>query len=124
MFPKAYGQVLNHVLAVFCKQLPVPELRASLSEVGQLAAQEHLGQVKGKSRNQRIEFALGVLKALGGEAVAQESEGKQYIRGSGCPLSAVTAHHPEACLIVEALLSRIIDGQRMLPPWRKSPVLF
>jgi predicted ArsR family transcriptional regulator len=78
--------------------------------VGQLAAQEHLGQVKGKSRSQRIEFALGVLKALGGEAITQESEDKQYIRGSGCPLSAVTAHHPEACLIVEALLSRIIDA--------------
>ena len=110
MFPKAYGQVLNHVLAVFGKRLPLPELRASLREVGQLAAQEHLGQVKGKSRDQRIEFALGVLKALGGEAVVQESEGKQYIRGSGCPLSAVTAHDPESCLIVEALLSRIIDA--------------
>jgi hypothetical protein len=28
--------------------------------------------------------------------------------GSGCPLSAATAHHPEACLIVEAFLSEII----------------
>ena len=109
MFSKAYGPLLNHVLAVFSKRLPPQELRASLREVGQITAQEHLEQVKGKSRDQRIEFALSVLKALGGDAIVQESEGKQFIRGNGCLLSAATAHHPEACLIVEALLSKIID---------------
>jgi predicted ArsR family transcriptional regulator len=110
LFPKAYGKLLNHVLAVFRRRLPVQELQASLREVGQAAAQEHLEQVKGKSREQRIEFALGVLKALGSDATVQESEGKQFIRGSGCPFSAATAAHPEACLIAEALLSAIIDA--------------
>jgi predicted ArsR family transcriptional regulator len=109
LFPKAYGQLLNHVLAVFSRRLPTQELQASLREVGRTAAQEYLEQVKGKSRDRRIEFALSVLTALGGDAIVQESEGKQFIRGSGCPLSAVTADHPEACLIAEALLSKIID---------------
>ena len=108
MFPKAYGQLLNYILAVFGKRLAARELRASLREVGQIAAQEHLEQVKGKSREQRIEFALGALKSLGGDATVQVGEGKQFIRGNGCPLSAATAHHPEACLIVEALLSELI----------------
>lgn len=109
LFPKTYGQLLNHVLAVFSRRLPPEELRTSLREVGWTAAREHLEQVKGKSRDQRIDFALRVLKALGSDAVLQETEGKQFIRGNGCPLSAVTAHHPEACLIAEALLSKIID---------------
>ena len=108
LFPTAYGPLLRHVLAVFGWRLSSRELQASLREVGRTAAQEHLDQVKGKTRNQRIEFALSVLKALGGDATVQESEGKRFIYGNGCPLSAATAYHPEACLIVEALLSEII----------------
>jgi predicted ArsR family transcriptional regulator len=108
LFPTAYGPLLRHVLAVIGRRLPSQELRASLREVGRTAAMEHLNQIKGKTRNQRIEIALNALKALGGDATVQESEGKRFIYGNGCPLSAATAHHPEACLIVEALLSEII----------------
>ncbi len=108
LFPTAYGSFLRHVLAVIGRRLPSSELRASLCEVGRTAALEHLDQVTGKTRNQRIEIALNALKALGGDATVQEREGKRFIFGNGCPLSAATAHHPEACLIVEALLSEII----------------
>jgi hypothetical protein len=65
---------------------------------------------KAKVVNQRIEFALNLLRTLGGDAMGEESEGKYFIRGNGCPLSAATADHLEACLIVEALLSEIIDS--------------
>ncbi len=108
LFPTAYGSLLRHVLGVIGRRLPSQELQASLREVGRAAAMEHIDQVKGKTRDQRIEIALSALKALGGYATVQEGEGKQFINGNGCPLSAATAHHPEACLIVEALLSEII----------------
>jgi hypothetical protein len=39
-------------------------------------AQEHLEQVKDKNRDQRIEVALSVLKALGGDDIVQKSEDK------------------------------------------------
>jgi len=35
-------------------------------------------------------------------------DGKKFIRGKSCPLAAITAHYPDACLIVEALLTEII----------------
>ena len=108
LFPTAYGPLLRHVLAVIGRRLPSQELWASLREVGRAAAMEHLDQTTGKTYNQRIEIALSVLKALGGDAKVQERERKRFIYGNGCPLSAATAHHPEACLIVEALLSEII----------------
>jgi hypothetical protein len=50
----------------------------------------------------------GAVKTLGGDVTVQEGEGKRLIHGNGCEFSAVTAHHPEACLIAEALLSEII----------------
>jgi predicted ArsR family transcriptional regulator len=108
LFPTAYGPLMRYVIAVVRERLNPQELQASLREVGRTAAMGHLDQVRGKTRNQRVEFALGVLKALGGEVEVQERDGKRFIDGNGCPLSAATAYHPEACLIIEALLSEII----------------
>jgi predicted ArsR family transcriptional regulator len=110
LFPTAYGPLLRHVIAAVGERLSSRELQASLREVGRAVAMEHLDQVQGKTRNQRIEFALAVLKGLGGDVKIQEREGKRFIDGNGCPLSAATAYHPEACLIVEALLSEIIGS--------------
>ena len=108
LFPTAYGSLLRHVLAVVAGRLPSEELQASLREVGRTAAKEHLDHVKDKTLSQRIEYALGVLEAIGGDVMIQERQGKRFISGNGCALSAVTAHHPEACLIAEALLTEII----------------
>jgi len=108
LFSTAYGPLLGHVLTVIRRRSSLQEWRAGLREVGRTAAKEHLDRVKAKTRSQRIEGALEALKSLGGDATIQEGGGKQFIHGNGCPLSAVTANHPEACLIVEALLSEII----------------
>jgi predicted ArsR family transcriptional regulator len=108
IFPKAYGPLLDLVLAVFTGQMSQRELRAGMREIGRRVAQEHLGEVEGKSRQERIQAALDILKALGGAATFHKTEGKHLIRGNGCPLAAVTTNHPEACFIAESLLSRII----------------
>src|SRR3954452_17919634 len=108
IFPKAYGLLLDLVLIVISKQLSPKELRAAMREVGRRVADNHLLAVKGKSREERIEMALDILKDLGGAANFEESEGKHFIQGNGCPLAAATSRHPEACLIAESLLSQII----------------
>ena len=110
IFPKSYGVLLDLILIVISKQLSPKELRAAMREVGRRIADNHLGETKGKSRNQRIDTALRILKDLGGAATFEESEGKHFIRGNGCPLAAATGRHPEACLIAESLLSQIIGA--------------
>ena len=108
IFPKAYGPLLDVILTVLEKKLAPKELRAALREVGRTIARDHLPQLKTKNREERIEAALAILKDMGGAARFQESEGKHFIRGDGCPLAAATARHPEACLIAESLLNQII----------------
>jgi predicted ArsR family transcriptional regulator len=108
IFPKSYGVLLDLVLIVISRQLSPRELRAAMREVGKRVADHHLLEVKGKSRNERIQMALGILKDLGGAATFEKSEGKHFICGNGCPLAAATSRHPEACLIAESLLSQII----------------
>jgi predicted ArsR family transcriptional regulator len=108
LFPKAYGALLSHFVAVVAKRLGSRALRASMREVGRrIVAQQSL-KLKGQSKAQRTKTALALLKEMGGAATFSESEGKHFIRGNDCPLAAVTATHPEACLIAESLLSEII----------------
>jgi hypothetical protein len=45
---------------------------------------------------------------LGGSVALHETGGKTLIRGKSCPLAAITAHYPDACLVVEALLTEMI----------------
>jgi predicted ArsR family transcriptional regulator len=73
-------------------------------------AHEHLHDLRGKTRQQRIDAALGILKELGGSASFKEEDGKHFIYGNGCPIAAATANHPEACLLAESLLTELIGS--------------
>jgi predicted ArsR family transcriptional regulator len=108
IFPKAYGALLDLVLSVFERKVASAELDAGMREVGRHLAALHLGEVKGKSWEQRIEAALAILQELGGSATFEESDGKHFIRGNGCAMAAATARHPAACLIAESLLTELI----------------
>ena len=108
IFPKAYGVLLDLVLSVFERTLAPADLDAGMREVGRHVAALHAGEVKGKSWEQRIEAALAILQELGGSATLEESAGKHFIRGNGCPMAAATARHPAACLIAESLLTELI----------------
>jgi predicted ArsR family transcriptional regulator len=108
IFPKAYGPLVDLVLTVLSRKLTPKELKSGMREVGRQLAEEHLAEVKGKTRQQRINAALRILSDLGGVACFEKSEGKHLIRGHGCPLAAATSHHPEACLIAESLLSEVV----------------
>jgi predicted ArsR family transcriptional regulator len=107
IFPKAYEPLLNHLFASISKRLSSRELRASMRDVGRALANEHAHGLSKKTRAERVTAALDLLNKLGG-AVTFQKNGKQLIRGSGCPLAAITAHYPEACLIVETLLTKVI----------------
>jgi predicted ArsR family transcriptional regulator len=111
IFPKAYGPLLNHFVTVISNRLTPRTFRAAMHEVGAAVAADHLERLRGCSRRDRIKAALDLLNDLGGSAKLDDSGGKQFIHGrNGCPLAAVTATHPEACLIVQSLLSKIIGA--------------
>jgi len=111
IFPKAYGPLLNHFMNAVSHRLTRRAVRATAREVGRAVARDHLNRLKGRSRRDRIKAALDLLNDLGGSSKLEESDGKQFIHGrNGCSIAAVSATHPEACLIIESLLSEIIGG--------------
>jgi predicted ArsR family transcriptional regulator len=110
LFPKAYGRLISLLMSIFSRQIKPRNLRAGMRAAGRAVAQEHLRELRGKSRQQRIDAALDVLKELGGSATFREENGKHFIYGNGCPIAAATANHPEACLLAESLLGELIGS--------------
>jgi len=110
LFPKAYGPLVSLLMSIFSRHVKPANLRAGMRAAGRTVAQEYLRELKGKTRQQRIDAALGVLKELGSAASFREEGGRHFIYGNGCPIAAATANHPEACLLAESLLSEIIGA--------------
>jgi len=109
-FPKAYGRLVSLLMAIFSRQVEPRNFRAGMRAAGRTVANEHLAELQGKTRQQRIDAALGVLKELGGSATFKEEDGKHFIYGNGCPIAAATANHPEACLLAESMLTELIGS--------------
>jgi predicted ArsR family transcriptional regulator len=108
LYPKAYGRLVSLLMSLFSRQVEPRNLRAGMRAAGRDVAQEHLRELRGKTRQQRIDAALDVLKDRGGTASFHEQDGKHFIYGNGCPIAAATTNHPEACLLAESLLTEII----------------
>jgi len=103
LFSRAYVPVLTQLLHVLDERLDPQELDRIMRDVGRRlmgARPRPNGDLR-----QRAEAAVALLNDLGGLARVEECNGGLLIRGYGCPLSAATQRHPEACNAVESLLS-------------------
>ena len=110
VFPKSYGRLLDLVLRAISRRLASRELRNVMREVGRKIASDYASKARARSRPERIDTAVRILSELGGAARIERVDGRDVIRGRGCPIAAATAEHPEACLIAESLLSEIIGA--------------
>ena len=119
-FPNAYGWLLRAVLDLLVSRLPLREVKNYLREVGRQLAGEPARGAAGKTPRQRRRLAVRMLESLGGEASLSTKNGTELIEGKSCPLSVITATHPEACLIAQTLLSEII-GQPVREQCQHGP---
>lgn len=106
LLSRAYPPVLGTVVDVLVEELPHDRAEELLREVGRRLARRTGGTAHG-TLAARTRAAAGVLEALGGDVDVTESGGAQWIRGSGCPLSAVVCHRPEVCTAVESMITEI-----------------
>jgi len=109
LFPKAYDELLNQLIAVLKHRLQPAEIEAVLREVGRAIAAD--APVKtDASLESRVQTALKVLAAIGGAAEVQREDGKLVICSSGCPLAAAVTVHPEVCRLAETLVAEIVKA--------------
>lgn len=104
MFPKAYAFVLNALLQLLEERAGREAVVELLREVGARAAAQ--AGASG-STGARVAAAADVLRQLGGDVEVEHTAAGWYIRGFGCPLSAVVDGHEEACALAESLVAGI-----------------
>ena len=110
LFSRAYAPVLAALLDELATQLPAERSEALMEAVGRRLA-AGAGRPPAGDLASRVDAAAELLTSLGGGADVEHEEGKLVIRGcGGCPLSVATAHRPELCRAVEALLSEFIGA--------------
>jgi predicted ArsR family transcriptional regulator len=110
LFPRIYGPLLDHLLAILKGRLAAEELEEVLRAVGRRLAATHRPDTPAGTLRERVEQAVSVLGSLGGLAEPEQADGKLVIRSFDCPLTALVESHPEVCLLVETFLADLIGA--------------
>lgn len=105
LFPKAYDQLFNQLIAVLKGRISTRALREVLREAGRSLAGE---QSQRGDISTRIKKALSALEGIGGSPRLEKENDKLVIRSESCPLSSAVTEHPEVCKLAESLVSEII----------------
>src|SRR3989442_14395360 len=76
-----------------------------------VGAQHATGAMTTYSPYQRLAAAAAVFPDLGSDAQSEKSAQGWRLQAYGCPLSAVTADHPEMCELGKALVEEVVGAQ-------------
>lgn len=104
LFPKAYAVILGALVEEIARSDGPEHAVELLRRVGTQAGSD-LGA--GTDASGRVAQAAAALRTLGGDVEVQPAPGGWRIQGFGCPLSAVTAKHPQVCALAQALVEQI-----------------
>jgi len=104
LFPKAYALVLGELVEEIARVDGWERATALLRAVGRRAAS---GAAAPADREGRVAVAAAALRSLGGDVEVQRTKDGYTLQGYGCPLSAVTAKHPQVCALARALVEEI-----------------
>ena len=111
LFPKAYALVLIKLVEEIVRTQGRARAIELLRAVGaQAAAGAGGGARTAPNPQQRLEAAAGVFRTLGSDAHVDQTTDGWRVQAHGCPLSAVTAGHPEMCELGKALVEEVVGA--------------
>ena len=105
LFPKAYALVLGKLIEEIVRTQGRDRAIKLLRAVG---AQVAAGTPRGTNLKRRMDAAALVFRDLGADADVEKTADGWRLQGYGCPLSAVTAGHPELCELGKALVEEVV----------------
>ena len=107
-----YVPMLTHLVGLLARQMRADQLRRMMRQAGRSLAAD-FPQVKqpAMSLAARAAAANELMMAQLGAATRVERHGRGFvIRGTACPIAAITAKHPSACLMVEGFLQELVGS--------------
>jgi predicted ArsR family transcriptional regulator len=108
-FPRAYGELFGSFLEAAGSHLGRERVVEILRDAGRRLARSHRpsGDLDAADR---VAVAIGLVEELGGRVELSEEEGALVVRGFSCPLAEVVRARPDACVMLETLLSEILGA--------------
>jgi predicted ArsR family transcriptional regulator len=104
LFPKAYAVILGGLVEQLARTDGWEHAAELLRAVGEQAGS---GLAVPADLQGRVGVAAGALRSLGGDIEVQRTPQGWRLQGFACPLSAVTARHPQVCALAQALVEEI-----------------
>ena len=105
LFPKAYALVLGRLVEEIVRTQGRDRAVKLLRAVG---VQTAAGAPRGTNPKRRMDAAAQLFRDLGADVEVEKTTAGWRLRGYGCPLSAVTAGHPELCELGKALVEEVV----------------
>lgn len=110
LFPKAYALVLGELIEEISRTEGRERAIELLRAVGRRAA---AGAAKTGKVESRVQAAGEALRGLGADLDVSRTSPGWRIQGYACPLSAITASHPEVCELARSLVEEV-TGQSVV----------
>lgn len=104
LFPKAYGTVLGALIEEIARRDGSARAIELLRAVGE---QVGAGVASPVDPEGRVTAAAAAFRSIGGDIDVVRTDEGWRLQGYGCPLSAVSARHPEVCALGRALVEQI-----------------
>ena len=106
MLSSAYAPVLTALLQSLADRLAPDEFTEILRDTGSRLVPQAF--IASGSVETRVRAAAAVLVALGAEIDVERTGGGFRLRGYACPLSSAVRAEPDACRVVEQLVSTLV----------------
>jgi predicted ArsR family transcriptional regulator len=110
---KAYVPFLTHLVGTIGRRHTPKEVAALMRDVGRSLADALRARAaasrSGPLAARAAAVSVTLNEELGAVTHVEPLNGHFVIRGHGCPLGAVTADHPAACLAIETFIAQMTD---------------
>jgi predicted ArsR family transcriptional regulator len=111
LLSRAYIPLLNQLVRVFAGSFSPQQMDSMLREAGRgLADELFRGKRASGSLRSRVATASELMNEQLGALTHVEGNGSYVIRGTGCPLAALTGKHPAVCLAIESFVIEIVGA--------------
>lgn len=110
LLSRAYIPLLTQLVRLFAANQPTAKFNSVMREAGRGLAREIASEPATGTLNERATLVCRILnRELGATTTAQKEDGAFVIRGSGCPLAALTGKHRGVCLAIETLVATLLQ---------------
>jgi predicted ArsR family transcriptional regulator len=109
LLSSAYIPLLTSLIDTFADALPGDQVETILRQAGKKLAHELSGGKRlAGTLGSRVAMVTEMMNEQLGALTHVEENGGYTIRGSGCPLAALTGKHVGVCLAMESLVAEVL----------------